>query len=478
MTTYHADICLESNRFSCDHLRIRRLTGSEAISRLFSFDLHIVSLDPEGPDPDLMLGARLTLVFEREGIESRRIHGVIVEVADQLADASELHGYRVRVAPRAQRLTQVSAHDVFVDATVPEIIESKAALLGLGADIELRLDGKYPRRELCVQYDETDLTFVSRLAEHLGVSFFFEHEDDRDRLIFTDNPAGFTPAEGTVSFRTRGEKRDVFALEVQRRVAPSYYAVRDYDYTKPLLDLTSQHQLRAQPGGVIEHGAHHRTPEEGRALARVRAEEQDSARRVYVGQSDLPSLAAGMEVRIEGHPAADPLDLLIIEVEHEASLVVADAGDEGAASYRNAFRAVPAGQAYRPPRATARPRIPGLVVGVIDPGPMGAEAFAPIDDQGRYRVRFLFDNAPPGSRAASGPVRMLQSSAGEGYGTHFPLRVGTEVLVGFVNGDPDRPVIVGAAPNPLKPSPVTSRNPAVNRIRTVSGITIDMVDEG
>ena len=117
------------------------------------------------------------------------------------------------------------------------------------------------------------------------------------------------------------------------------------------------------------------------------------------------------------------------------------------------------------------------MTGVIDAGPSGAEAYAPIDDQGRYRVRFLFDDTPPGSRPASSPVRMLQSSAGEGYGAHFPLKVGTEVLVGFVNGDPDRPVIVGAAPNPLKPSPVTSRNAAVNRIRTVSGITFDLVDE-
>ena len=102
---------------------------------------------------------------------------------------------------------------------------------------------------------------------------------------------------------------------------------------------------------------------------------------------------------------------------------------------------------------------------------------AQLDDQGRYVVRFLFDTAPPGERQASRPVRMLQSHVGENYGTHHPLKPGVEVLIGFVHGDPDRPLIVGAVPNPLKPSPVTHRNPDVHRTSTGSGITIDIADE-
>lgn len=97
--------------------------------------------------------------------------------------------------------------------------------------------------------------------------------------------------------------------------------------------------------------------------------------------------------------------------------------------------------------------------------------------EGRYTVRLLFDTNPPGEQPASHRVRMLQHHVGENYGTHFPLKPGVEVLIGFVHGDPDRPVIVGAAPNPLKPTAVTSRNPAVHRTRTGSGITVDFVDE-
>jgi type VI secretion system secreted protein VgrG len=471
------DIRIESKRLPCEDLRIRRITGVEAISRLFSFELLVLSVDPEGFAPEDALGARIALVFEREGEEHRRVHGVVVQVDGPRFEESGLPAYVLRVAPRAQRMELVKADDVFVDTPVPQIVTSKLDILGLGADTEMRLAGKYPPRELVIQHDETDLAFVSRLAEHLGVSFFFDQAGDRDRLVFTDHAAGFIAASGVHRYDRRDAERGVFALEARRRVVPSYYAVRDYDYQKPLLDLTAQHEIEAQPGGIVEFGVHHHTPEEGRALAQVRAEEQESGRLVYVGQSDVLALASGAQARIEGYPAADPLDLLVIEVTHDASFPIGFAGDVDRPIYRNTFKAVPSAVAYRPPRVTPRPRISGLVAGVIDPGPAGAKTYAPLDEQGRYRVRFLFDNNPPGTRPASGPVRMLQGFVGENYGVHFPLKVGTEVLVGFVNGDPDRPVIVGAAPNPLKPSPVTSKNPAVNRIRTVSGITLDMVDE-
>src|SRR5262249_41818744 len=135
--------------------------------------------------------------------------------------------------------------------------------------------------------------------------------------------------------------------------------------------------------------------------------------------------------------------------------------------YFNTFRAIPADRTYRPPRVTPRPRIAGLVTGIVAPGPAGAEArYAPIDEQGRDLIRLPFDVAPPGERPPSRPVRMIQNHAGENYGTHFPLKIGTEVVLAFIDGDPDRPLIVGAVPNPIKPSPVTGANPNVHRIRT------------
>jgi type VI secretion system secreted protein VgrG len=189
----------------------------------------------------------------------------------------------------------------------------------------------------------------------------------------------------------------------------------------------------------------------------------------------VAALGAGTRFTLGDHPDLGDVALLVTEVRHDATLVVSGQGAGGEAGYTNTFRAIPADRTYRPPRTTPRPRISGLVTGIVDPGPAGPDARgAQLDDQGRYRVRFLFDTTPVGERAASRPVRMLQSHVGENYGTHFPLKPGVEVAIAFIDGDPDRPLIVGAVPNPIKPSPVTNANPNVHRIRTSTGITLDI----
>ncbi|MFT3772959.1 MAG: type VI secretion system tip protein TssI/VgrG [Minicystis sp.] len=486
--TDYLEVQIEATDFPCEDLCVRKLTGHEAISRLFSFDVELISLDRFGVDPDSMTGADVTVVFLRSGVEVRRVHGMIAEVDDLLANHADFRAYRVRVVPRMFRLTLVEALEIFTTAnkresfqagvTVPEIIEGKLAAVQLDADLEMRLLGGYPRREFISQYKETDLAFVSRLAEHLGISFFFEHKNGRDVVVFTDHAAGF-PFVETVHFRSRGEHLDIFQLEARRRLVPHAYILRDYNYRNPLLDLTSDPAVieSGYAGGVVEYGAHFKTKEEGDALARIRAEEKHAGQLVFAGKSDLAALAAGMRFRLEGHPDLGSIELLMVEVHHEVSQVVAGSGAQGETSYGNTFRAIPADRTYRPPRVTPRPRVHGLVTGIIDAGPGGSDTVAQLDDQGRYRVRFIFDTLTPGEQQPSHPVRMAQNHAGENYGTHFPLKPGVEVVVGFVDGDPDRPVIVGAVPNPTKPSPIDIRSPTTHRIKTGAGIVIDLIDD-
>ena len=487
----HLEVQLESPDFSCDDVRIRKLSGREAISRLFSFDVEIVCLDRDALDGNALIGSSVTIVFLRRGLEVRRVHGMIAEVDDMLASLAEQRAFRLRVVPRAHRLTLIEMLEIFMGAeraglptlgiSVPEIIQSKLALVDLEADTELRLIGEYPKREFVVQYKETDVAFVSRLAEHVGISFFFEHKEDRDVIVFTDHQGGFPHIEGvdSVPFRARGEARDVFHLEAKQRVIPKVFVMRDYNYRHPQLDLTSDpHTVKVgYGGGVVEYGAHFKTKEEGTRLAQIRAEERLAEQLVFTGRSDLCAFGAGMRVTVEGHPMLDRLELLLVEVEHEVSQVVVGSGSEQAFSYVNTFRAVPADRTYRPPRVTPKPQIHGLLTGIIDPGPGGTDRVAQLDDQGRYTVRFLFDTAAPGERPASRPVRMVQNHAGENHGTHFPLKPGIEVVLAFIDGDPDRPIIVGAVPNPTTPSPINNRVATIHRIKTGAGITIDLIDE-
>ncbi len=151
--------------------------------------------------------------------------------------------------------------------SVPDLIKAKLEATNLSDGVELRLTGEYAAREFVVQYKESDLAFVSRLAEHLGISFFFEQGEAGETMVFTDHGSGFgrTDEGRPVAFRAHGAHLDVFALEAKRRMIPTFYAVCDYNYRKPLLDITGEHEIESGfAGGVIEYGTHHKTLERAR----------------------------------------------------------------------------------------------------------------------------------------------------------------------------------------------------------------------
>ncbi len=475
------EVRLESQAFPCEHIQIHKLSGREKISQIFDLELTIASSDPDEPSVDAMAGADATIVFLREGDELRRMHGMIAEVTEMLETEVTTRVYRLRFVPRVFRSTLIETQEVFQQLTVPEIIAQKLDLVGIGAnDREFRLLGSYPKLEFVVQFAECDLAFISRLAEHAGISFFFVHDEERDAIVFTDHPGGFQPApEGRMAtFQPRGEQREVYRIEGRTRLIPAAYVVQDYNYRKPELDVTgSVESALGFAGGVVEFGSHHKTPEAGKALARIRAEEREATRHVYEGQSDLGWFGAGMRVEIEGHARLEQNQLLLVEVVHHIVQAVGVFGGKVEERYTNTFSAIDATLTFRPPRITPKPRIHGLLTGVVEQEPEAAIAgHAVLDEDGRYTIRFLFDTAPVGQLKASRPVRMLQPHAGPDYGIHFPLKPGVEVLLAFVNGDPDRPLIVGAVPNPETPSPVVRKSALKNRIKTVSGILIEMKD--
>ncbi len=407
---------------------------------------------------------------------------MISEVEDMLDPEARHRTYRLRLVPRAYRSTLVETQEIFLDKSIPEIIQAKLARVGLEAeDVSLRLLGSYPPREFVVQYKETDLAFISRLAEHLGISFYFEHGAGRDVMVFSDDPNLLHPIEGAevVQFRPRGEKNDVHRITLTDRLIPSTYVAQDYNYLTPDLDISGRHEVAGYAGGVIEYGPHTLTAAESTTTARVRAEERKATDDVFSGEADVCRFHAGAAFTLEGHPRLPSTRLLLVEVTHHATQNVLMGGSaEGDRHYTNRFRAVHAADPYRPPRVTPRPRILGVLSGRIEPRTDGAIGpYSTLDDQGRYTVRFFFDPAPLGARPASSlPVRMMQPHAGPNYGFHFPLKPGVEVLVAFTEGDPDRPFVLGTVPNPVTPTPVAQPGYLMNRIQTASGVFMEMKD--
>ncbi len=312
--------------------------------------------------------------------------------------------------------------------------------------------------------------------EHLGISLFFEHNDGRDVLVFADDNSGFKPIDdgSTVSFSRRGDQTGVFALETLTRTLPGNYVLKDYNYRTPQVELVAHASVsEAGAGSVVEYGAHFKTKAEGDALAATRSEELLATRRVYHGKSDVPMLRAAARFTLDGHPKVTE-ELLLTEVRHRAHQSVFGIATGVEEKYTNEFRTIPAATAYRPPRLTPKPRVHGAISGIVEAAQAGK--YAELDAQGRYHVRFMLDQGPAAKGSASSLLRMAQPHAGPGYGFHFPLRDGVEVMLTCIEGDPDRPIITGAVPNPVTPSTVGSGNGMRNVIRTGGGTEINIDD--
>ena len=473
---------LESKAFATGSAQVRRVTGSEALGRLFWFDVDVVVTGEV--DTSAIEGSTATLLFsvdeERGSRDVRRVHGVVAEIEDALDTETDTRQLRLRLVPRAFRMTLVKTQEVFLGKSIPEVIREKLALVGVGEnDIELRLADAYPPREFIVQYQETDLAFISRWAEHAGISFYFDHEGDADRMIFTDGKGfeAFSSGE-VVGYHGRGEKRGVHRISSRMRLVPNMFIEQDYNYATPQLHISGEAEApNGLGGGVHAFGSNVATPMEALALAKVRSEEHEAQHDVFSGEASLPELEPGRILKLEGHKRLGDKRLLITSVEHHLTQTAGmhAGGDDD--TYVAKFTAVDAELRYRPPRVTPRPRISGLVTAVVEPLMLGdTSKFAKIDAHGRYIVRFHFDTRDHGPERPSLPVRMLQPHAGAGYGMHFPLKPGVEVVVAFLDGDPDQPMIVGAVPNAVTPSPVVQASNTHHRIRTESGILIELKD--
>jgi type VI secretion system secreted protein VgrG len=499
MRNNQVEVRIDSPDFPCERIRVREVAGVERLSRLFTFDVTLVSLDPGGPGATDLIGCAVALTFSEHGADVRRVFGMIAHAVDMLETESEQCTYRIRVVPRAYRLALVRTQDIYVDMSVVDIVKKKLALAGLEHSTHFRLlggaDKRYPKREFVIQYQETDLDFVSRLCEHVGISFHFTHHPERgDQIVFTDHndafpahdadverdaPPGASAPKGIARFSTRGDTTEINRLELAAEVIPALYSVSDYNYEKPLVDLSRWTEVpEGFGGGIMEYGSNVKDPEESAMIAKVRAEEHVARSAVFRGEADLSTLTAGTTFRLIGHPRVPERELVVIEAEHRLKSVVFEGGSGGESSYANVFRAIPVEAPYRPPRITPRPTISGVVHGIVEGDP-GAQSDRPwIDAKGRYIVRVLFDTAERGERARpSLPIRMAQSHSGPNYGIHFPLRPATEVLLIFTGGDPDRPMIVGSVPNAVTPTPVVDRIATYHRIRTASGVMIE-IDDG
>lgn len=435
-----------------DKLLLRAVSGQEAISQLFRFHLDLLSEDYL-IDFQSIVGTAVTLHVETE--DGRRFfHGFISKFSQGSRDG-HLASYHAEMIPWLWFLTRTADCRLFQNKTVPEIIELVFKDLGF-SDYKLRLCRQgYRRRDYCVQYRETDFNFISRLMEDEGIYYFFQHEKDKHTMVLLDHLAALSPCpdQPTASCdATSGAGTPVESISEMRfeeEFLPSAWAQTDYNFEAPSASLMVL--LQQQPKWEIyDYPGTHLKRDQGNNLAEVRLEEATAFRRRATGKSNCHGFSAGFTVDVRDHYRSDMNQKwLLTTVYHQITIGDSYTSNTGATGepelyYKNVFKCIPASTPFRPSRTTTKPRVQGCQTAVVV-GPEGEEIFT--DKYGRVKVQFHWDREGKRDENTSCWIRVSYTWAGRGWGAiHIP-RIGHEVVVDFLEGDPDQPLIVGRVYN-------------------------------
>jgi len=444
-------------------LNVLSFTGQEAVSNLFEVQLELACEDNSLSLPKLV-GSDALLTIDGEAAP-RYFQGMISRF-EQVDELPRHALYHATLVPLVWRMKLRHDCRIFQALRTPEIIKNVLSCAGVSSTyFEFRLSGTYEPRDYCVQYRESDWAFLSRLMEEDGIFYFFEHHEDRHVLVIGDSMGSYRNISGVPSLPFRPASRLVtheehverfrFAEELQ----PAGVRLRDFNFKKPSLPM----EVRQCTGGnsdlqVYDYPGEYQDPTRGSpgrglTMAGIRLEEWQARRSVGQGTSDCERFSPGRLFTLAEHPCSDFNErYLLTSVRHEGRQPQAlhEAARVGELRYDNAFTCIRMEVPFRPPRVTPRPLMRGVQTATVT-GPASEEIHT--DEFGRVKVQFHWDREGQYNEQSSCWVRISQLWAGEGWGAMYIPRIGQEVLVDFIEGDPDRPIITGRVYNGLNPTP-------------------------
>jgi len=424
----------------------------EGISSPFALHVSLVSEDEINFDEVVGKEALLTLLGEEN---DRYLHGVLRQFI-QNGSKGRFYFYEAEVIPTLWLLSLEQDCRIFQNKKVEDIIKQVLQDGGITGDrFNLRLQGKYPEREYCVQYRETDLDFISRLCEEEGIFYLFEHAKDKHVLVFGDSTAAYQTIEGEeeITFNPAmgmvPGQEFVYHLAFSQKVFSGKMTRRDFNFEKPTLDLTSKEQDKSyQKLEVYDYPGRYVEENRGKGLTKVRLEESITFKEKAEGKSTSPRLTPGFKFKLIDHERKSfNQEYLLAEIRHEgqqpqALEELADPKEKF--SYTNQFISIPSSVVFRPERKTPKPIVKGIQTAVVV-GPKDEEIYT--DKYGRIKVQFHWDREGKKDDKSSCWIRVASIFAGGQYGAIFTPRIGQEVVVDFLEGDPDQPLITGRVYN-------------------------------
>jgi len=444
-TAQEADFIFEVNGFSGE-LRVLGFSGSEGISELFQFGLRLASEDGE-IDINSIVGQPATLrIFHDNG--ERKIHGIVSRF-EQGSEGTDFTPYYAELVPEVWLTTQLFGCRIHQEMSVEDIVKQELTDAGIANDrFRFSLSGTHEQREYCVRYRESVWNFISRLLEDEGIFYFFEHTEEAAVLVMGDADTVHTPIEApdTIPFRdisgTVAEEEAIFTYRYSQEIRPGKFTYRDYNFEKPTVNLekfktaTRDNALEVYdyPGGYLD-------PDIGGTVVQRRLEALQSRRVIGLGESLVRRLIPGYKFTMEEHPRTDfNREYLLTWISHKGTQPHGGASVEGEFVYNNEFRCIPSNVPYRPARRTPRPVVEGTQTAIVT-GPSGEEIYP--DQHGRVKVQFHWDRTGRKDEHSSCWIRVSQLWAGKNWGAMWIPRIGHEVVIDFLEGDPDKPIIVG-----------------------------------
>jgi type VI secretion system secreted protein VgrG len=443
-----------------DVLLFYRMHGKEELGRLSECELDLLSTRNDIAF-DQILGKSVTVKLELQKDGVRHFNGYVTRIA-QVGVHGRHHLYRATVRPWLWFLTRTATCRIFQDKTVPDIIKEIFNGHGGLVDVKFDLTASYRPWGYCVQYRETDFDFVSRLMEHEGIYYYFQHREGRHTLVLADSSSAHSAsAEEEISFIALGNGarpgRDYISeWAISRELQPARYALTDYDFEKPRADLQVKSKIKRDHAlaeyEIYDYPGHYSEHDAGERYARTRVEELQAKFERAEGTTNVRELATGYLFKLDAHSRSDQnTEYLVVSTEYQLQTNEYEATGERGATYTCKFTALNSRQAFRPERLTDKPIVQGPQTAMVV-GPNGEDIYT--DKFGRIKVRFHWDRTGKRDENSSCWIRVSQNWGGKGWGGMFIPHTGQEVIVEFLEGDPDRPLVTGRVYNAENMPPV------------------------
>jgi type VI secretion system secreted protein VgrG len=437
-------------------LRFHKMSGSEELGRLFVYELELLSTEPDIAFADVV-GQPMTVSVVLPGGSTRYFHGFVTRFS-QIGRTEPYTRYHATLRPWLWFLTRTAQCRIYQEMAVPDIIKEIFGDRGF-SDIQDNLNGSYRTWEYCVQYRETDFNFVCRLMEQEGIYFYFTHEEETHTLVLADGYSSHEATEGfeTVAFLDQqeegveGYEDCINSWQLHQEIQPGAYALTDYDFTKPKTDLMvqsvvsrdhdkSDYEVYDYPGEYLENA-------DGDAYVQARIQELQAQHERVRGTGTVRGLGTGALFTLSGYGREDQnREYLITATSYQLEMDIhrSAASAELLRPFSVAITAIDAQQQYRSPRITPKPVVQGPQTAVVT-GPSGEEIWP--DEYSRIKIQFPWDRLGESDENSSCWVRVSQNWAGKNWGGMFIPHIGQEVIVEFLEGDPDRPIITGRVYN-------------------------------